>query len=206
VTVAGVVAGNQESVALLLRVFFEYDWVTFAEAAECGVSRAETWAGRRAGPVAIGPRRQDLSGAELSRRAITVTEGLTAESEPFRGSGPPSTLIVPLAGPGAQRAAWVLTRGEGDFGPSDLDLARLLAPGLRQRWTLGRLRSSGVTSRELEVLGLVARGLTATTVARRCRISARTVHKHLEHAYGKLGCQDRLTAVLILQDAGLLSA
>nr|WP_269811082.1 LuxR C-terminal-related transcriptional regulator [Kineosporia rhizophila] len=66
------------------------------------------------------------------------------------------------------------------------------------------MRREGVTSRELEVLSLVAAGLTAAAVARRCGISTRTVHKHLEHAYTKLGCHDRLSAVLQLRDAGLL--
>ena len=61
-----------------------------------------------------------------------------------------------------------------------------------------------VTGRELQVLRLIARGLTATAVARRCQISARTVPERLENAYAKLGCHDRLSAVLILQDAGLL--
>jgi DNA-binding CsgD family transcriptional regulator len=197
-----VVGGDQESVALLLCGFLECDWVTFAEAAESGVSRAQTWSGRAGGPVVISPRRRDPSGLELARQAIT----LTAEPDPFRVCGRPAALVVPLAGPGARRAAWVLTRGEGDFGPSDLDVARLLASGLRQRWTLGWLRSGEVTGRELEVLALIAGGLTAVAVARRCRISTRTVHKHLENAYGKLGCHDRLTAVLILQAAGLLSA
>ena len=79
-----------------------------------------------------------------------------------------------------------------------------VAPGLRQHWSLSRLRQDGVTSREIEVLSLVGMGLTAAAVARRCGISIRTVHKHLEHAYAKLGCHDRLSAVMLLRDAGLL--
>lgn len=202
----GDLQGGQESLALLLLGFLECDWATFAEVGESGVSRAETWTAWGAEPMVISPGRRDPSGAEVARRAITLTEQLTGEPEPFPLPGRPAVLVVPLAGPEARRAAWVLARGEGEFGPSDLDVAQLLAPGLRRRWTRFGLRSAGMTSRELEVLELIARGLTALAVARRCRISERTVHKHLGNAYGKLGCHDRLTAVLILRDAGLLSA
>lgn len=43
-------------------------------------------------------------------------------------------------------------------------------------------------------------------MARRLGISARTVHKHLQNLYRKLGTADRLGAVLRAQQAGLLPA
>jgi DNA-binding CsgD family transcriptional regulator len=103
-----------------------------------------------------------------------------------------SLLVLPLSAEPPWLAAWLLTRSADDFSLLELDVARLIAPGLRQRWSLGRRRMDSVTGRELEVLRLIAAGLTATAVARRCQISARTVHKHLENAYAKLGCHDRL--------------
>lgn len=63
---------------------------------------------------------------------------------------------------------------------------------------------SPLTPRETAVFGLVAQGLTATAAARRLAVSERTVHKHLEHVYRKLGASDRVTAVLRAQRAGLL--
>jgi DNA-binding CsgD family transcriptional regulator len=48
-----------------------------------------------------------------------------------------------------------------------------------------------VTARELAVLRLLAEGLTATAIGRRLAISARTVHKHLEHAYQSLASRTR---------------
>lgn len=62
-----------------------------------------------------------------------------------------------------------------------------------------------LTPREQAVLGLLVRGLTAGAIGRRLAISERTVHKHLEHVYAKLGVADRLSAVLRAQDAGLLA-
>jgi DNA-binding NarL/FixJ family response regulator len=62
-----------------------------------------------------------------------------------------------------------------------------------------------VTPRELAVIRLLAQGLTATAIGRRLAISERTVHKHLEHAYAKLGVSDRLSAVQRALRLGLLS-
>ena len=61
-----------------------------------------------------------------------------------------------------------------------------------------------LTPRELSVLTLVADGLTAAAVARRLVVAERTVHKHLERAYAKLGVSDRVSAVLRAQRLGIL--
>jgi DNA-binding CsgD family transcriptional regulator len=64
----------------------------------------------------------------------------------------------------------------------------------------------GLTPRELTVLALLAEGLTAASIGRRLMITERTVHKHLQHSYTKLGVTDRLGAVLRAQRIGLLPA
>lgn len=61
-----------------------------------------------------------------------------------------------------------------------------------------------LTPRERVVLGLLAEGLTAQAIASRLAVSRRTVHKHLEHLYRKLGAADRLTAVMRAQGRGWL--
>jgi DNA-binding CsgD family transcriptional regulator len=61
-----------------------------------------------------------------------------------------------------------------------------------------------LTPRELAVLGLVADGLTAAAAARRLLVAERTVHKHLERVYAKLGVSDRVSAVLRGQRLGIL--
>ncbi|AQZ63391.1 unnamed protein product [[Actinomadura] parvosata subsp. kistnae] len=55
---------------------------------------------------------------------------------------------------------------------------------------------SGLTSREHDVLWLVAHGHTSAQAAQVLRISARTVEKHLEHIYAKLGAASRTEAAL----------
>ena len=62
-----------------------------------------------------------------------------------------------------------------------------------------------LTDRELTVLRLLAEGETAAGIGRRLGISPRTVQKHLEHLYRKLGVGDRLLAVRAAIAAGLVA-
>jgi DNA-binding CsgD family transcriptional regulator len=61
-----------------------------------------------------------------------------------------------------------------------------------------------LTAREVAVLTLCAEGRTTASCARRLGVSPRTVHKHLENAYRKLGVRDRLSAVLRAHAAGVI--
>lgn len=54
----------------------------------------------------------------------------------------------------------------------------------------------GLTKREAEVLLLITRGKTDDCIATLCGISLRTVHKHVEHIYIKLGVETRTGAML----------
>jgi DNA-binding CsgD family transcriptional regulator len=57
-----------------------------------------------------------------------------------------------------------------------------------------RLASLGLTRREAEVLGWVALGKTNSEIGELCAISARTVQKHLEKVFQKLGVETRTAA------------
>lgn len=59
-----------------------------------------------------------------------------------------------------------------------------------------------LTPRELEVLALVARGLTAASIGLRLQMSSTTVRTHLEHIYKKTGQRDRLLAVNYARQLG----
>ena len=52
--------------------------------------------------------------------------------------------------------------------------------------------AAGLTSREWEIAGLVAEGLSNREIAGRLVISKRTVDAHIEHIYGKLGVSSRV--------------
>ncbi|WP_405623453.1 MULTISPECIES: helix-turn-helix transcriptional regulator [unclassified Streptomyces] len=61
-----------------------------------------------------------------------------------------------------------------------------------------------LTPRELTVLLLLTDALTAAAIGRRLGISDRTVHKHVEKIYRKLGTRDRISTVLRAQQLGLV--
>ena len=64
----------------------------------------------------------------------------------------------------------------------------------------------GLTPRESAVLGLLAAGHSARVIARRLGVGERTVQKHLQRIYRKLGVADRLAAVRRAELVGVLSA
>jgi DNA-binding NarL/FixJ family response regulator len=63
---------------------------------------------------------------------------------------------------------------------------------------------AGLTSREVEVLKLVAEGLTNAQIAERLYLSPRTVHRHLSSVYRKLGTNWRAAAARFATERGLI--
>jgi DNA-binding CsgD family transcriptional regulator/tetratricopeptide (TPR) repeat protein len=63
---------------------------------------------------------------------------------------------------------------------------------------------SELTSREIEVLELVAQGTTNREIAARLYVSQKTVGRHLEHIFGKLQARNRTTAVNTAIERGLI--
>ncbi|MDP1794361.1 MAG: response regulator transcription factor [Acidimicrobiales bacterium] len=61
-----------------------------------------------------------------------------------------------------------------------------------------------LSARELEVLRLVAEGLSNPEIGKRLFIAPSTIKTHLERAYGKLGVNDRAAAVARAKDRKLL--
>ena len=62
---------------------------------------------------------------------------------------------------------------------------------------LARLEDAGLTPRETEVLSWVARGKTNRDIADILGMSHRTVNKHLEHIFEKLGVETRAAAAAL---------
>ncbi len=82
----------------------------------------------------------------------------------------------------------------------------VLAPSVAGRLVNQVRRPAGqsLSGREVEVLALVAKGLTNADIGRALHISEATVKTHLLRAFGKLGVSDRTAAVTTAMALGLL--
>lgn len=108
--------------------------------------------------------------------------------------------LPPAGGPagGAERTVRLyLFRGPGpDF--ADRDLLTLLRPHLHQAYLDAERHRHGtpqLTSRQWEMLRLVAAGHTNAQIARRVGVTEGTVRKHLENTYARLNVSSRTAAV-----------
>ncbi|MEV4746613.1 response regulator [Streptosporangium amethystogenes subsp. fukuiense] len=61
-----------------------------------------------------------------------------------------------------------------------------------------------LTSRELEVLRLLARGLSNPEIARRLQVGDATIRTHVARVLHKLGLRDRIQAVVFAYEAGVV--
>jgi DNA-binding NarL/FixJ family response regulator len=105
--------------------------------------------------------------------------------------------------PGAELVKAVKTVADGG---AYLDLAvthRVLAAFGAHTSPALRAPDPSLTPRELEVLGLVGRGLANSEIARELYISEVTVKAHLGHVLTKLGLRDRAAAIVYAFDTGL---
>lgn len=129
-------------------------------------------------------------------------------------------LAVPVSGGIDGTPAVFGLVSECAYGEEDLATARMIQPLVtaldRHIGSLATARENQrtapspgavrLTPRELVILNQIAGGSTVDGMAARLGISRRTVHKHQENLYRKLGAVDRLSAVLNAQRLGLLTA
>ena len=89
-------------------------------------------------------------------------------------------------------------------GRLDADAVEAVLAAAGHRVPRRRTGPAGLTQREIDVLELLARGLTNKEIAERLVISRKTVANHVEHIYAKIGVSTRTAAALFATQHGLL--
>ena len=95
-------------------------------------------------------------------------------------------------------------RADVRAGRLDAEVVEAVLGAAGHRVSRRREGPAGLTPREVEVLGLLARGLSNKEIARRLVISPKTVGNHVEHIYSKIGASSRARASLFAMQHGLL--
>ncbi len=157
-------------------------------------------------PAAVTKRVSDLMSTGAFRRSPLYNEY-------YRAIGIDHVMAVPIHVDQRFLVSFVLNRSGRDFGDRERALLEVLRPHLANLYRLGvaadrareapahadpaaQLAALPLTPREREVLDWVAAGKTNRDVAVILGARPRTVEKHLERIYEKLGVETRTAAVM----------
>ena len=126
-----------------------------------------------------------------------VVEALRAGASGFLVKDAPSEELL--------RAVRVVAAGDALLSPSVTRrmLARVVSAGSHPRTPPPGL--SDLTERERDVLALVARGDSNHEIATRLHVTEATVKTHVSHLLDKLGLRDRVQAVVLAYESGLVT-
>jgi DNA-binding CsgD family transcriptional regulator len=141
-------------------------------------------------------------------------------NEYYRAIGIDHVVAVPIHVDRRFLVSFVLNRNKHDFGEDDRAMLELMRPHLANLYRLGiaidRAREAPahvdgalqraqvpLTPREREVLDWLSAGKTNRDIAAILGASARTVEKHLERIYEKLGVETRTAAVMRAMNSNL---
>ena len=125
--------------------------------------------------------------ALVEAHAIAVTFGARALVDAVEGLAGRARIAL---GPGPQATA-------PEFAPDEAAAGALVDDGARLREVLR------LSSREMEVLALVAAGLSNGEIAARLFITRKTAAVHVTHILDKLGVSNRVEAAVVAERAGL---
>jgi HD-GYP domain-containing protein (c-di-GMP phosphodiesterase class II) len=136
-----------------------------------------------------------LTGAAITRsaRVLAAADAYQAmrEPRPHRPARTPEDAASEL-------------RAEVEHGRLERDAVEAVLDAAGHRVPRRRQGPSGLTARELDVLRLVAQGLSSKEIAARLVIAPKTVGNHIEHIYTKIGVTNRAAASLYAMQHGLL--
>lgn len=134
----------------------------------------------------------DASSLSPAARLLAVADAFRSKTEPrpYRDPLPPEEVTQLLK-----------ERAEAGSFDSQMVMAVVEAAGLEAPEIE---RPAGLTDREVEVVELLARGLLTKQIARKLDISPKTVDRHIQNSYRKMGVSSRAAATLFATENGLL--
>lgn len=140
------------------------------------------------------PRGLKASALSPSARILAVADVYRAivEPRPHRDARSPAEAADEL-------------RAEARDGRLDGEAVHAVLTAAGHETTRRAERPAGLTSREVEILRLLARGLLNKEIARCLGVSPKTVGNHVQHIYAKIGVSSRAAAGLFATEHGLLT-
>ena len=139
---------------------------------------------------------------QIPAPALPIAARILAAAEVYQALIEPRPQRAALA---AEHAATEL-RAQANAGRLDPDaVAAVLDAAGHPAVPTKRARPAGLSEREIEVLCLLARGLTNKQLAEALVVSPATIDHHVRHIYTKIGCSTRLAATLFAMEHRLLA-
>jgi DNA-binding NarL/FixJ family response regulator len=221
-----VIADDQALVRAGFRMILAADDIDVVGEAADGLEAVEQVALTRPDVVLMDIRMPRLDGLEATRRILADPAYTVGADAPE----PPRVIILTTfdldryvydaLGHGA--AGFLLKNVTPEHLAASVRLVRtgdaLLAPTITRRLVerftrggphehgqTGRRDLSALTSREIEVLEQMARGLSNTELAERFQVSQATIKTHVARILTKLQVRDRVQAVIAAYEAGLVT-
>ena len=214
-TIRVLVADDQSMVRAGFRMLLagEEDIEVVAEASN-GLEAVEKAARFRPAVVLMDIRMPELDGLEATRRILSNDEAarvliLTTFDleeyiyEALRGG---ASGFVLKDDPPEQLIAAIRTVAAGDALLSPAVTTRVIRQFTRLPRPTAPKELQELSARELDVLRLIARGLSNGEIGKELYISETTVKTHVTHILQKLGLRDRVQAVVLAFQAGLFDA
>lgn len=159
-----------------------------------------------------------LDGLEATRRVLDVAPGLhrprvivltTFDLDDYifdaLSAGASGFLLKDASSAELLQAVRVVAAGDSLLAPS---VTRKLIEEFTARRGPGRLKPTSLsvlTSREIDVLRLIARGLSNAEIAETLVVAEQTVKTHVGRIFAKLNLRDRAQAVVMAYETGLVA-